>query len=278
MKTEYFVQRMALPDKYTHRHLYFFHKVWDLDHDGWLSAEDFDNTAETLSVLQRHGKWEEDVVERWKQYLRGWWDILVSETRPIALSTPGFVSGPVEHRRTSSPRGFTDSSSVATNDDEGVRVSFEDWMRFLNKVSILSDNYDQLPDFLRAYANLLFVRMDSNKDGLICVKDYRMYLAQSNMDIMRANDCFAFMLTSQDIRNESILTRQRFDELFFEYWTNRDPNCYGQYLLGPYDSVPFDQLLRMSTPSNRGYAQKAPAAVPIHAPARRPVYATDRLI
>ncbi|GAV01943.1 hypothetical protein RvY_12573 [Ramazzottius varieornatus] len=205
----------SLKDNYKERHLFNFYKSWDLDGDGWLTAEDFMSNAETLAVLQRHGKWEEDVVARWRSYLGGWWDILLAEATP---SSPDF-----------SNKGSSDRRSGA--------VSFEDWARFLKKVSILADSYRELPDFLKAYGNLLFVRMDYNKDGLICVKDYRIYVAKNNMDIMRSNDCYAFMLSSTDLRNDSILSRQRFDELFYEYWTSHHPACRGQYILGPYENM-----------------------------------------
>ena len=59
-------------------------RVIDLDGDGWLTAEDFMSNAETLAVLQRHGKWEDDVVARWRSYLGGWWDILSAELIPAS--------------------------------------------------------------------------------------------------------------------------------------------------------------------------------------------------
>lgn len=37
---------------------------------------------------------------------------------------------------------------------------------------------------------------------------------------------FSFQWQSDDMRNhDAVLTRERFDELFFEYWTSHDDNC-----------------------------------------------------
>lgn len=48
----------------------------DQNKDGILSWEDFNTLAEYYTMVQRKGKLEKDVYERWKSILEKWWNEL----------------------------------------------------------------------------------------------------------------------------------------------------------------------------------------------------------
>ncbi|KAH9368642.1 hypothetical protein HPB48_004661 [Haemaphysalis longicornis] len=112
--------------------------------------------------LQRHGKLEKEVFERWKSILERWWNELT------------------EHADFNKDR----------------IVEFDEWLKFFTNLGKSTKSVKDLPDFLQKYLHLFFLIMDSNKDGLVCAKDYKKYLKTHNLDISRADECFKAMLTS----------------------------------------------------------------------------------
>ncbi|CAN7950665.1 unnamed protein product [Ixodes pacificus] len=61
---------------FRHRHLYTFHNFWDYNKDGILTWDDFNIIAENYTKLQRRGKLEKEVYDRWKSILERWWNEL----------------------------------------------------------------------------------------------------------------------------------------------------------------------------------------------------------
>ncbi|XP_013783521.1 sarcoplasmic calcium-binding proteins I, III, and IV-like [Limulus polyphemus] len=194
-----------------HKHLYMFHKFWDVNGDGVLTWEDFRLLAEKYAKIQRRGKLEKDVFERWQSILEKWWNELTS---------------------------YADYN-------KDTIVEFDEWLRFFDELGKATKCFKDLPDFLQLYLHLFFLVMDSNKDGLFCVKDYKKYLTNQNMDVNRAQECFQFMLNDEDRSNGNAMTSDRFKDLVYEYWVSSDANSQGKYICGPFDSAVMDELEKM---------------------------------
>ncbi|RWS14459.1 sarcoplasmic calcium-binding proteins I: III: and IV-like protein [Dinothrombium tinctorium] len=241
---------MSADATFKHKHLFVFHNFWgkyanrsflfvasiiystfhnaDANKDGILSWEDFLMLAEHYTKLQRRGKLEKEVFDRWKSIFEKWWNQL------------------------------TDCADY----NKDTFVEFSEWIRFFEKLGQTTKSHTELPDFLKTYLQLFFLCMDSNKDGLFCVKDYKKYLKSYNMDLSRADDCFKYMLTviqtfihfeiidffkhkkhqEEDAKNENALTSDRFKELVYDFWVSKDPNSKGKYICGPFDSVYLQDL------------------------------------
>ncbi|GAB6023749.1 sterol carrier protein 2 [Chamberlinius hualienensis] len=191
-----------------HKHLYFYQKYWDFDGDGYITWVDFDLMAEKYAVYQRRGKYEKDVVDRWKKIVKTWWDSL--------------------------------SSAADTNKD--AKVDFDEWLKYFDNLSNTTKKFSDCPEFLQTFTQLYFVTLDYNKDGLFDIKDYRQYLANYNMDVTRAEECFQYMLNEADIANGSKMSRERFNYLFYDFLVSKDPNSQGKYMCGPFDSYKMNDL------------------------------------
>lgn len=191
-----------------HRHLFLYHKYWDYDGNGVITWNDFDLMAEKYAVYQRRGKYEQDVVDRWKKLVKMWWESL--------------------------------SSQADTNED--AVVDFDEWLKYFDKLSQTTTNYKQLPEFLRSFLQLYFVTFDFNKDGLLCIKDYKTYLTNYNMDVTRAEECWNYMLNDVDRANGGKLTSERFNELVYDFLVSKDPSSPGKYICGPFDSLTMPEL------------------------------------
>ncbi|GFR15752.1 pro-Pol polyprotein [Trichonephila clavata] len=152
--------RERMGSTFRHKHLYTFHKFWDINDDGVLTWEDFRQLAEKYTKIQRRGKLDEDVFKRWESILGKWWDELTHHA----------------------------------DFNKDAVVEFDEWLRFFHNLGTQTKSHKELPDFLQTYLQLFFFIMDSNKDGLFCVKDYKKYLTAHNMDVTRAKECFDCML------------------------------------------------------------------------------------
>lgn len=193
---------------FRHRHLYIFHNFWDYNKDGILTWDDFNIIAENYTKLQRHGKLEKEVYERWKSILERWWNELT------------------EHADFNKDR----------------IVEFDEWLKFFTNLGKSTKGPQELPDFLQKYLHLLFLIMDSNKDGLVCVKDYKKYLKTHNMDIAKADECFSQMLNEEDIANGNAMSSDSFKANVYDYWVSQVQDCKGRYICGPYESATVEEL------------------------------------
>ncbi|KAH7946449.1 hypothetical protein HPB49_025377 [Dermacentor silvarum] len=183
-------------------------KTCDYNKDGILTWDDFNIIAENYTKLQRRGKLEKEVFERWKSILERWWNELT------------------EHADFNKDR----------------IVEFDEWLKFFNNLGKSTKSVKDLPDFLQKYLHLFFLIMDSNKDGLICAKDYKKYLKTHNLDISRADECFKEMLNEEDAANGDAMTSDRFTATVYECWVSQDNNCKGKYICGPYDTTSMEEL------------------------------------
>lgn len=193
---------------FRHRHLYIFHNFWDYNKDGILTWDDFNIIAENYTKLQRHGKLEKEVYERWKSILEKWWNELT------------------EHADFNKDR----------------IVEFDEWVKFFTNLGKNTKGPQELPDFLQKYLHLLFLIMDNNKDGLVCVKDYKKYLKTHNMDASKADECFKQMLNEEDVENGNAMSSDSFKKNVYDYWVSQQDDIKGRYICGPFDSVPIEQL------------------------------------
>lgn len=191
-----------------HKHLYTFLNFWDENKDGILSWEDFVLLAERFAKIQRRGKLEKEVVDRWKAIFEKWWNELTS---------------------------YAD-----TNKDKVVE--FDEWLEFFKTLGKNTKTFDQLPEFLKVYLQLFFVCSDANKDALFCVKDYKKYLTGQQMDTSKAEEHFSCMLNEEDVANGNAMSSDRFKQLVYDFWTNNDEAGKGKYICGPFDLTPIEEL------------------------------------
>ncbi|GAV01942.1 hypothetical protein RvY_12572 [Ramazzottius varieornatus] len=192
---------------FRHKHLFIFLKQWDVDCDGVLSSEDFDLLAQRFAIYQRHGKFEKDVVDRWRAIVGGWWT------------------------------NFTGAADA--NLDKSI--TFEEWIAFFKNLAATTKSHTELPEFLKMYLKISFTYIDFNKDGLFDIRDYRMLLASTNGDLRRADDAFNSMLGEADKKKQA-LSGERYYELMYDFWTSSNPNSPGRYICGIYDYLPKDKL------------------------------------
>ncbi|XP_015785455.1 sarcoplasmic calcium-binding proteins I, III, and IV [Tetranychus urticae] len=193
---------------FRHKHLFTFLNFWDDNGDGILSWEDFNQLAEKYTKLQRRGKLEKEVYDRWKAIFEKWWNQLTS---------------------------FADYNA-------DTFVEFGEWVQFFEKLGETTKSHQDLPDFLKTYLQLFFLCVDSNKDALFCLKDYKKYLTNYKMDVSRAEECFKSMLNEEDKANGNALTSDRFKELVYDFWVSKNPSSPGKYICGPFDSVEQSQM------------------------------------
>ncbi|GIZ00922.1 sarcoplasmic calcium-binding proteins I, III, and IV [Caerostris extrusa] len=161
---------------FRHKHLYTFHKFWDINGDGVLTWDDFKQLAEKYTKIQRRGKLDQDVFKRWESILGKWWDELTHHA----------------------------------DFNKDAVVEFDEWLKFFHNMGQQTKSHKELPEFLQTYLQLFFFIMDTNKDGLFCVKDYKKYLTAHNMDVTRAKECFDSMLNDDDRGNGNAMTSDRF--------------------------------------------------------------------
>lgn len=82
-------------------------------------------------------------------------------------------------------------------------MEFDEWIRYFKTMGETTKEFKDLPDFLQKYAQLLFMIMDANKDGLFCIKDYKKYLKGLNLSIDHVEEQFDFML-DVSIRSDGV--------------------------------------------------------------------------
>lgn len=197
-----------------HKHLFTFLKFWDENQDGILTWEDFSLLAEKFAKIQRRGKQpEKEVIERWKSIFEKWWNELTS---------------------------YAD-----VNKDK--MVEFQEWLDFFKQLGKNKKSYNELPEFLKIYLQLFFLCCDSNKDALFCLKDYKKYISNQNMDSNKAEEHFQLILDDDDKSNGNALTSDRFKSTVFDFWISMDPNSKSRYICGPFDSVPIEELEKKIT-------------------------------
>ncbi|KAJ6224174.1 hypothetical protein RDWZM_002719, partial [Blomia tropicalis] len=156
--------------------------------DGILSWDDFCLLAEKFCKIQRRGKVENDVLERWKKIFDKWWNELTAH--------------------------------ADSNKDKVVE--FDEWLEFFKNLGKNTKTYEELPEFLKNYLQLFFLCSDANKDGLFCLKDYKKYIAGQKMDTTKAEEHYNFMLIEEDAANENALTSDRFKQLVYDFWVSND--------------------------------------------------------
>jgi len=193
---------VIMSEQFRHRHLYTFHHFWDQNKDGILSWEDFNTLAEYYTKLQRKGKLEKDVYERWKHIMECWWNEL----------------------------------TVHADFNKDTKVEFDEWVKFLKTLGETTKEFKELPDFMQKYTQLLFMIMDANKDGLFCVKDYKKYLKGLDLSVEHAEAQFEYMLDELDKANDMAMPMDSFRARLYEYWTKDDPNIKGKFLFGPFET------------------------------------------
>ncbi|OQR69881.1 sarcoplasmic calcium-binding proteins I [Tropilaelaps mercedesae] len=131
-------------------------------------------------------------------------------------------------------------------------VEFDEWIKFFKTLGETTKEFKEVPDFLQKYAHLLFMIMDSNKDGLFCVKDYKKYLKNLNLSTEHADQQFDFMLEArisyqlsfleQDRVNDKAMPLDSFKARVYEYWTKDDPNIKGKFMFGPFETEDLSAL------------------------------------
>ncbi|GBM84234.1 hypothetical protein AVEN_87507-1, partial [Araneus ventricosus] len=125
-------------------------------------------------------------------------------------------------------------------------VEFDEWLKFFSNLGAQTKSHKELPEFLQTYLQLFFFIMDSNKDGLFCLKDYKKYLTAHNMDVSRAKECFETMVNDEDRANGNAMTSDRLRELVYDFWVSQDPNSPGKYICGTFDSSMLQELENMT--------------------------------
>ncbi|XP_054161967.1 sarcoplasmic calcium-binding proteins I, III, and IV-like [Oppia nitens] len=184
-----------------HKHLFTFLNFWDANHDGILSWNSFQTLAENFAKLQRKGKLEKEVVDRWKAIFEKWWHEL----------------------------------TAYADENKDTLVEFDEWLKFFEKLGKNTKTYQELPEFLKTYLHLFFLCCDYNKDALFCQKDYKKYLTTHNMDTTKAEEHFKYMLIEEDVANGNAMTSDRFKDLVYDFWVSTDPESKGKYICGPFD-------------------------------------------
>lgn len=93
--------------------------------------------------MQRRGKAEKEVVERWKSIFEKWWNELTSYADVNKVGRQG---------------------SLATNhtDPQDKVVEFQEWLDFFKTLGQNTKGFSELPEFLKTFLHLLFLCSDAN--------------------------------------------------------------------------------------------------------------------
>ncbi|CAG2164155.1 unnamed protein product, partial [Oppiella nova] len=169
--------------------------------EGILSWNSFQTLAERFAKIQRRGKLEKEVVDRWKAIFEKWWNELTSYA----------------------------------DENKDTLIEFDEWLKFFESLGKNTKTHQELPEFLKTYLHLFFLCSDYNKDGLFCLKDYKKYLTSQTMDTSKADEHFKYMLIEEDVANGNAMTSDRFKDLVYDFWVSTDPDSKGKYMFGPFD-------------------------------------------
>merc|ERR1712137_912002 len=126
-------------DDYTKRMVLVFSEKLDLAKVGYVEWNSFKLMALRATFQQCAGTYNEEVYQQYSVQLKAFWDLLVRDVTP----------------------------------DEHGRIHYIDLSNFVRGISKDAKDFDQLPDFVKNLANLVFLMNDRKGEGKWDLEKYR---------------------------------------------------------------------------------------------------------
>jgi len=197
-------------DDYTKRLVLVFSEKLDLAKIGYVEWNSFKLMALRATFQQCGGNHNEEVHQQYLIQLKAFWDLLARDVSP---------------------------------DDQG-RIHYVDLANFVRGISKEAKEFDQLPEFVKNLANLVFLMNDKKADGKWDLEEYRngsVSWCRFVTDITEIDDAYKAMLTSSD--EDQCITFDRYKELVVEFFVSEDSATTARHIFGPLELCNFDRAL-----------------------------------
>jgi len=172
--------------------------LYDTDGNGYLDANDFENMALKLTILEGKGQYDKAKHEHQKATMRGVWNEI---------------------------------AELADLNKDG-QVQVDEFKAAVQKV-LQGKKFEQFPNCFRESINRKFASIDVNGDNLMSLDEFRIDCVNRNaQSIEEIDGCWEKLLNEED-RKKGGLTLERYQQLWAEFIANPDPNCPGSRLFGP---------------------------------------------
>lgn len=187
-------------DDYTKRMVLLFSEKLDLAKVGYVEWNSFKLMAMRATFQQCGGVHNEEVYQQFLVQLKAFWDSL---TRDVSV-------------------------------DENGRIHFVDMSKFVRNISKDAKEFDQLPEFNRNLANLVFLMNDKKADGKWDLEEYRtgaVSWCRYITDIAEIDKAYNSMLTERD--ENQMISFDRYKELVVEFFCSEDSATPARHIFGP---------------------------------------------
>jgi|ERR1711911_66994 len=201
-------------DDYTKRMVLVFSEKLDLAKVGYVEWNSFKLMALRATFQQCAGTYNEEVYQQYSVQLKAFWDLLVRDVTP----------------------------------DEHGRIHYIDLSNFVRGISKDAKEFDQLPDFVKNLANLVFLMNDRKGEGKWDLEKYRfgaVSWCRFITEIAEVDNAYNAMLTPAD--EDKCLTFDRYKELVVEFFVSEDANTPARHIFGPLELCNFERTLTASS-------------------------------
>lgn len=187
-------------DDYSKRLILCFSEKLDHAKLGYISWDSFKLMAMRATFQQCSGNHNEEIYQGFLKQSQMWWDCLVRDVGA---------------------------------DSEG-RCHYIDMVNYVRKISKGAKGFDELPEFIRNLANMVFAMNDKNCDGKWDVVEYRngsVGWCRYITDIAEIDAAYQAILRPQDA--DGMITFDRYKELVVEFFTTEDSKSPCRHIFGP---------------------------------------------
>ncbi|KAI9554443.1 hypothetical protein GHT06_019715 [Daphnia sinensis] len=201
-------------DDYTKRLVLCFSEKLDQAKVGYIEWNSFKLMAMRATFQQCGGTHKDDVYEMYLQQSKLWWDSLV---RDVGADAQG-------------------------------RVHYIDMSNFVRRISKDAKDFEQLPEFIKNLANLVFLMNDKKADGKWDLEEYRngaVGWCRYVTGIEDIDAAYEKLLTATDV--DRTISFERYKELVVEFFTSEDSNTPARHIFGPLELSNIDLALTTSS-------------------------------
>ncbi|XP_057375279.1 sarcoplasmic calcium-binding protein, alpha chain-like [Daphnia carinata] len=201
-------------DDYTKRLVLCFSEKLDQAKVGYIEWDSFKLMAMRATFQQCGGSHQDDVYQKYLQQSKLWWDSLV---RDVGADAHG-------------------------------RVHYVDMSNYVRRISKDAKDFEQLPEFIKNLANLVFLMNDKKADGKWDLEEYRNGAVGWCRYVTGINDidaAYETLLTAKDV--DRTISFERYKELVVEFFTSEDSNTPARHIFGPLELANIDLALTTSS-------------------------------
>ncbi|EFX72583.1 uncharacterized protein LOC124200478 [Daphnia pulex] len=201
-------------DDYTKRLVLCFSEKLDQAKVGYIEWNSFKLMAMRATFQQCGGTHKDEVYEMYLQQSKLWWDSLV---RDVGADAQG-------------------------------RVHYIDMANYVRGISKDAKDFEQLPEFIKNLANLVFLMNDKKADGKWDLEEYRngaVGWCRYVTGISDIDAAYETLMTAADV--DRTISFDRYKAIVFEFFTSADSNTPSRHIFGPLELCNIDLALTTSS-------------------------------